>query len=237
MIAALRYVLSMFACTLWHSARIVLVAGRGERYVPGGRFDQMPREYARDLLRINRVVVRVEGLERLEGAGACVYVANHQSWLDILAVLDVLPGSLRFVAKKELGRVPLFGRALRASGHIEIDRRNLDSAVGAYQAAAEAIRGGLSAIVFAEGTRSRDGRLMAFKKGPFVLAIVAQVPIVPVAILGSHAALPKGSVRPRPVPITVRVGAPIPTAGLGYDDRDPLAARTRAALIGLGVRQ
>src|SRR5690606_31530179 len=119
---------------------------------------------ARALLRINRITVRGEGLDRLAEAGPCVYVANHQSWLDILAVLDVLPGSLRFVAKKELGRVPLFGRALRASGHIEIDRRNLDSAVGAYQAAAEAIRGGLSAIVFAEGTRSRDGRLMPFKK-------------------------------------------------------------------------
>lgn len=237
MIAALRYVLSMFGCTLWHSARIVLAAGRGERYVPGGLFDQIPRQYARDLLRINRITVRGEGLEHLAGPGACVYVANHQSWLDILAVLDVLPGSLRFVAKKELGRVPLFGRALRASGHIEIDRRNLDSAVGAYQAAAEAIHGGLSAMVFAEGTRSRDGRLMPFKKGPFVLAIVAQVPVIPVAILGSYEALPTGSIRPRPVPITVRVGPPIPTTGLGYDDRDPLAARTRGALLGLGVRE
>lgn len=236
MIAAPRYVLSMFGCTLWHSARVVLAAGRGAEHVAGGPFDQVPREYARDLLRINRITVQGEGLEHLTGVGACVYVANHQSWLDILAVLEVLPGSLRFVAKKELGRVPLFGRALRAAGHIEIDRRNLDSAVGAYQAAATAIRGGLSAIVFAEGTRSRDGRLMAFKKGPFVLAIVAQVPVVPVAILGSYEALPKGSVRPRPVPITVRVGLPIPTTGLSYDDRDSLAARTRLALLGLGVR-
>lgn len=92
-------------------------------------------------------------------------------------------------------------------------------------------------MVFAEGTRSRDGRLMPFKKGPFVLAIVAQVPVIPVAILGSYEALPKGSIRPRPVPITVRVGPPIPTTGLGYDDRDPLAARTRGALLGLGVRE
>lgn len=236
MIAALRYILSMFGYTLYHSARVVLAASRGERHVPGGSYDRIPQEYARDLLRVNAIPVRVEGLEHATGLGPCVFISNHQSWLDILAVLDVLPGSVRFVAKKELGRVPLFGRAMRAAGHIEIDRRNLASAVAAYESAAATIRGGLSAVVFAEGTRSRDGRLLPFKKGPFVLAIVAQVPVVPVVILGSHEALPRGSVRPRPVPITVRLGPPIPTAGLGYTDRDALASRLRETLVGLGAR-
>ncbi len=236
MIAALRYVVSMFACTLYHSARVVIAAARGERYEPGGVFDRVPREYGRSLLRINRIPVRAQGLEQLTGVGPCVFVCNHQSWVDILAVLDVLPGSIRFVAKKELGHVPLFGRALTAAGHIQVDRRNLDSAVAAYEDAARAVRGGLSAVVFAEGTRSRDGRLKAFKKGPFVLAIVAQVPVVPVYIAGSYEVLPKGSLRPRPVPITVHCGPPIPTVGLSYDDRDTLAGRAREAMIALGAR-
>jgi 1-acyl-sn-glycerol-3-phosphate acyltransferase len=236
MIAILRYLVSMFWYTLYHSVRVVLAAGRGERYHPGGLFDQIPRQYVRDLLRANRITTQVEGLEQVAGIGPCVYVANHQSWFDIAALEDVLPGSLRFLAKKELGKVPLFGRAMRAAGHIEIDRKNLTSAVSAYENAARAIRGGLSAVVFAEGTRSRDGRLKSFKKGPFVLAIVAQVPLVPVFADGGFAILPKGSIRPRPGTITVRIGTPMPTEGLGYEDRDALSARTRQAMIDLGAR-
>ncbi|MBP6667994.1 MAG: 1-acyl-sn-glycerol-3-phosphate acyltransferase [Gemmatimonadales bacterium] len=237
MIAAPRDILSMFCCTVYHAARIVLAAGRGEEYAPGGIFDEGPRQYARDLVRINRITLRGEGLERVEGMGPCVFVANHQSWLDILALLVLLPGSVRFVAKKELGRVPLFGPAMRAAGHIEVDRRDLRSAVSAYEAAGRVIRSGFSALVFPEGTRSRDGRLLPFKKGPFVLAIVAQVPVVPVVILGSHEALPRGSVRPRPVPITVRLGGLIPTAGLTYADRDTLAGRVRSSMLALGARE
>ncbi|HEY7680999.1 MAG TPA: lysophospholipid acyltransferase family protein [Gemmatimonadales bacterium] len=237
MIAVLRYVLSMFCCTLYHSARVVLAAGRGERYRPGGAFDRIPWEYAQQLLHLNRITAEARGLEQVTGLGPCVYVANHQSWFDILAAVAVLPGSLRFIAKKELGRVPLFGRALRTAGHIEIDRRNLGDAVSAYRNAAQSIRGGLSAVVFAEGTRSLDGRLAPFKKGPFVLAIVAQVPIVPVYIEGGRQVLPKGSIRPRPGPLVLHLGAPIPTTGLSYEDRDQLSARVRAAIVALGARE
>jgi 1-acyl-sn-glycerol-3-phosphate acyltransferase len=237
MIAVLRYLISMFCYTMYHSVRVVLAAGRGERYRPGGLFDRIPRDYVRDLLRVNRINVRAEGLERVDNIGPCVYVANHQSWFDIAALVDVLPGSLRFLAKKELGRVPLFGRALRAAGHVEIDRKNLTSAVSAYENAARAIQSGLSAVVFAEGTRSRDGRLQPFKKGPFVLAIVARVAVVPVFIEGSWAILPRGSIRPTPGVITVRVGTPIRTKGLTYEDRDTLSARARNAMIEMGARE
>jgi 1-acyl-sn-glycerol-3-phosphate acyltransferase len=236
MIAALRYVVSMFFCTLYHAARVVLAAGRGERYRPGGAYDQIPRDYARDLLRYNRVTARAVGLERVARLGPCVYASNHQSWFDIVALVDVLPGSLRFIAKKELGRVPLFGRAMRAAGHIEIDRKDLSSAVAAYQNAAREVQGGLSAVVFAEGTRTRTGRLQPFKKGPFVLAIVAQVPLVPIYVQGGFEVLPKGSLRPRPGTITAHVGVPIPTTGLTYEDRDDLSARARAAMIAMGAR-
>ena len=237
MTAVLRYVLSMFFCTLYHSARVVLAAGRGETYHPGGIYDQVPRDYARALLRINRVSVEAEGLEQLRGLGSCVYVVNHQSWFDVLAAVDVLPGSIRFLAKKELGRVPLFGRALRAAGHIEIDRHDRGSALAAYEQAARSIAMGLSAVVFAEGTRSRDGRLHPLKKGPFVLAIVAQVPVVPVFVEGGYALLPKGSIHPRPGRMFVHIGASIPTAGLSYADRDALSARARAAMVAFGARE
>lgn len=235
--AAIRYLLSMLWYTVYHAGRIVLAAGRGEPYRPGGIYDEGPRDYARDLTRVNHLTIRGEGLEHLEGLGPCVFAANHQSWLDIIALLVVLPGTVRFVAKKELGYVPLFGRAMRASGHIEIDRRHLTNAVAAYESAGRVIRSGFSAMVFAEGTRSRDGRLRPFKKGPFVLAIVAQVPVVPVAILGGYEALPRGSIRPRPVPLIVRLGTPIPTAGLSYDDRGRLSDEVRSALLGLGLRE
>ena len=235
MIAAIRYVLSMFFCTIWHASRVILAAARGERQQPGGIYDRIPTEYCRDLLRINRITTRAVGLSHLDGLGPVVFVADHKSWFDVPALVDVLPGSLRFVAKKELGRVPLFGQALRAAGHIEVDRHDPASAHLAYEKAARAIKGGLSAVVFGEGTRSRDGRLHQLKKGPFVLAIAAQVPVVPVHVEGSGRVLPKGSIRPHPGLITVHVGAPIPTAGLTYDDRDALALRTREALVGLGA--
>lgn len=236
MIAALRYVLTMFGCTIWHATRVVLAAGHGERYHPGGVYDRIPRDYARDLLRLNRVRVRGEGLAHLQGVGPAVFVSDHQSWFDIPAILDVVPGSLRFVAKKELGRVPLFGQAMRYAGHIELDRHDLAAAHVAYEEAARAVRDGLSAVVFGEGTRSRDGRLQPLKKGPFVLAIAAQAPVVPLHIEGSRDVLPKGSLFLRPGLITVHIGAPLPTAGLTYDDRDALMARTRDALIALGAR-
>ena len=237
MMEVLRYVLSMLFLTIYNSARVLLAAGREEEYRPGGVYDQVPRDYARALLRINRVSVRSEGLERLHGAGPRVYVVNHQSWFDVLAAVDVLPGSIRFLAKRALGRVPLFGPALRAAGHIEIDRHNHGAALAAYEIAARGLERGLSAVVFAEGTRSRDARLHPLKKGPFVLAILAQVPVVPVFVEGGNTILPKGSLHPRPGSMVVHVGYPIPTVGLTYEDRDNLSARARAALVALGARE
>jgi 1-acyl-sn-glycerol-3-phosphate acyltransferase len=90
-------------------------------------------------------------------------------------------------------------------------------------------------VVFPEGTRSRDGRLLPFKKGPFVLAIAAQVPLIPVFVDGSFAILPKGAVHPRPGLVTVRIGRPIPTEGMTYEDRNELSRRCREAMVGLGA--
>jgi 1-acyl-sn-glycerol-3-phosphate acyltransferase len=230
---SLRYLVALVCCTGYQALRIIVASLRGVRHVPGGVYDDAPRRWGRGLLRALGVEPLVEGLERLEPGRPYVYVANHLSYADVWVLLAVLPGSVRFVAKKELLRIPIFGRALVAGGQIVIDRRNLKSAFGAYEEAAAAIRGGMSAIVFVEGTRSRDGMLLPFKKGPFVLAIAAGVPVVPVYLDGTRQVLPRGRLLARPHPVRARFGAPIPTTGLGYDDRDALMARARAAILEL----
>ena len=137
--------------------------------------------------------------------------------------------------RSELSRVPFLGPAANAIGHIELDRGNRSSAFAAYDRAAAKVKGGISAIVFAEGTRSREGKLQPFKKGPFVLAIAAQVPVVPVCCIGAYELLPPGSISPRPGRVTVRIGRPIATVGLGYESRDELADRARQAMLDLGA--
>lgn len=235
MIRALRFLGSVTVLTCWHGARILIHALRRVRYRPGGIYDRINRAWASGMMRWNRVQATVEGLDRLAADQPYVYVANHVSFIDIWVLLERLPGSVRFVYKKELGGIPVFGPAMRASGHIAIDRTNRASAFAAYDVAARDVRGGTSAMIFAEGTRSRDGRLLPFKKGPFVLAIAAQAPVVPIAILGAFESLPKGRIAPRDVPVTVRIGVPMPTAGMDYGDRDALAAECRRVMVEMGA--
>ncbi|HEY2824944.1 MAG TPA: lysophospholipid acyltransferase family protein, partial [Gemmatimonadales bacterium] len=147
----------------------------------------------------------------------------------------VLPTQVRFVAKRELKRIPVLGRAMQAAGHIFINRQNRQQAFGAYDEAAKVIQSGTSAIVFPEGTRSRTGDIQPFKKGPFVLAIAAQVPIIPVYCGGTFTLKAKGRWTITPHPVVAMFGDPIPTTGLTYEDRDALSDRTRAAIERLRV--
>ncbi len=233
MIQALRYLTAFPVLTLWHGGTVIVAALRGVRQVSGGVYDRAHKRWGAGLLRAARIRLEVEHAERLRPDRPCVYVANHVSFIDIWALLAALPGTVRFVAKQELFRVPVFGQAIRAAEHIAIDRANRAAAFAAYDEAARAVRGGRSAIVFAEGTRSRDGRLLPFKKGPFVLAIAAQVPVVPVLVHGAFELMPRGALYPRRGTVVLRIGDAIDTAGLGYDDRDRLGGRARAALEGL----
>ncbi len=195
---------------------------------------EYPRLWTQKILRAARVKVEVEGREHLETATPCVLVANHQSWFDVLALTGWLPSNYRFVAKKELESVPFFGPGWQALGHISIDRRDRQSAIESLERAARLVREESRVIVmFPEGTRSPDGEVKAFKKGAFVLAIRAGVPVVPVAIVGTREILPKGSWRARPGVVRVRVGAPIPVVGLGHKDRDALSATAHAAVAAL----
>jgi 1-acyl-sn-glycerol-3-phosphate acyltransferase len=232
-IRTLRYLLALVADTVMGTARLVAAMLRGEPSAPGGAYDQVPREWARRLLAAAGIEVHVTGLEHVAGLGPCVYVANHLSFVDVWALLVTLPGSLRFMGKRELFRIPIFGTALRVSGQIPVDRQDHRAAVASFDAAGGLLAAGHSAMVFPEGTRSRDGSLQPFKKGAFVLAIATQRPIVPVVVSGTFGILPKGGIVPRAGRVEVRIGAPIVTTGLTYDDRDALVARASAAMAGL----
>ncbi|MBE0593387.1 MAG: 1-acyl-sn-glycerol-3-phosphate acyltransferase, partial [Gemmatimonadales bacterium] len=200
-------------------------------YRPGGVYDQAGRGWARGLIRAAGVKVKTVGLERAPTDRPVVYVSNHQSLFDILALAATVPGTMRFVAKKEFLKIPILGRAMKSAGQIFIDRQNLARAFGAYEEAAQAVREGLNAVVFAEGTRSRTGALQPFKKGPFVFAIASQVPVIPVYCAGTFKVLPKGSIWVHPGPVTLYFGDMIPTEGLTYEDRGALLERTRDVIM------
>jgi len=230
MLRSLTYLITLAAATIWYGSKAIVAALVGVKNRPGGLYDGAGRSWARWLLRTSGVEVRTEGFDRIPQGQPVVFVSNHQSFFDIIALAGTLPGTYRFVAKKELAKVPVFGQALRAAGHIYIDRQNRQAAFGAYESAAAVIRSGTSAIVFAEGTRSRTGNLLPFKKGPFVLAIAAQVPVVPVYCAHTFGILPKGNIRIRPRPVTLYFGDPIPTSGMDYEDRERLLQRARRVI-------
>lgn len=140
-----------------------------------------------------------------------VYIANHQSLLDIPALILAMPVDVRIVAKRELVFIPLFGWALWLAGFVFVDRRDRPRAIQSLDRAVDRLRAGQSITIFAEGTRSPDGRLQVFKKGGFILAQQAGVPIVPVAIRGGHGILPKNSLRLRPGRMEVVFAPPVPT--------------------------
>lgn len=198
------------------------------------RCRRYPRLWARLLIRWSGTKVEVEGLDRVDWDRPMVMVANHQSWFDVFAILAYIPANLRFVAKEELGRIPIFGRAWKECGHVSVDRSNRSEAIASLERAASRIRDeSLAVIFFPEGTRSTDGRLQTFKKGAFVLALQTGVPLVPLGIAGSRAVMPKGSFRIRPGHIKIRVGEPIPTSGLEHQDRGRLLDSARNSVLEL----
>lgn len=157
-------------------------------------------------------------------------MSNHLSSVDIWALLAVVPVRVRMIAKKQLGRIPLFGWAMRAGRFIFIDRTNAVAARRSIEEAKRRIRGGQSVLIFPEGTRSRDGILLPFKKGGFHLAIEAGVPVIPVALVGTRACMPRKSLLLRAGHVRVVVGAEIPTAGLKESDRHVLLEKVRSEI-------
>jgi 1-acyl-sn-glycerol-3-phosphate acyltransferase len=204
-------------------ATVVIVAGLlGLPNRPNGLFDRAPRLWARLALRLAGVRLVLHGTERLSAFKPRVFVSNHVSWYDIFTLMAILP-RYRFVAKAELFRIPLFGPAARRAGTIPIQRENRKAAFQSYEEAAKEIRGGASVVVCPEGTRGESYALRPFKKGPFVLAIAAGAPIVPLIVFGTREVQPKGSFVIRSGTVHVHFLDEIPTTGLHYDDRDRLA--------------
>jgi 1-acyl-sn-glycerol-3-phosphate acyltransferase len=187
-------------------------------------------------LLIYAVRVRATRLAPLDPSAAYVFMSNHRSQFDILALITALADfQLRWVAKVELTRVPVFGWALRHTGHVIIDRSNHAQAIASLRAARAQMEEGVSVIIFPEGTRGTlGGPLLPFKKGGFMLALETGFPVVPIAVRGSAELLPRGSWQPASGEIEVVVGAPIPVAGV---ERDELVERVRAFITAqLGAR-
>ena len=189
------------------------------------------RFWARVSLLLAGVRLTVEGHEHLP-AYPVVFMPNHQSNFDILALYAGLPVQFRWLAKEELFRIPLFGIAMRRSGYIPVNRSNHKKAIQSMAEAARRISEGTSVIVFPEGTRSVDGTLLPFKKGGFLLAIDAAAPIVPVAIRGSHDVMPKYSHWIRGGRIRVTIFPAVPTAGTTPAGRDALMEAVRRPIAG-----
>jgi 1-acyl-sn-glycerol-3-phosphate acyltransferase len=200
-------------------------------YDPGGRRQHWcARTWCRLIARTALARVRVYGAEHIRPGTSYVFLSTHQSYMDIPAMLGYLPAQLRIAAKKILFRIPFMGWHLWRAGHIPIDRSSTQNAVTSMQRAASYLQNGICAFIFPEGTRSRDGLLHPFKKGGFKLALQAQVPIIPITIIGTRAVLPPDSIIFRPGTVDMYVDEPIPTAGLTDDDIEMLMLRVRKAM-------
>jgi 1-acyl-sn-glycerol-3-phosphate acyltransferase len=191
----------------------------------GNSQHQLARAWARMLLAVSLIRVKVEGLEKLDPRGAYVFVANHGSFMDIPALLASLPQQFRFFAKKSLYGIPLLGTHLRRAGHLPVDRSNPRASLKSMMEAARIISArGVSVLNFPEGGRSAEG-LREFKEGPAYIAIKAGVPVVPVAIIGMRDLLPMGSIHLKSGKVVLRVGDPIATKGMASSDRMELTQR------------
>jgi 1-acyl-sn-glycerol-3-phosphate acyltransferase len=226
------YVVRFLLCTLYTlvlgsaALLLTLVEGNGEPVV------RLARIWVRWCLRTCGVSVEAEGLENVAPDGQpSIIMSNHQSVFDTAALIATLPISWRFVAKRELTRIPVFGWALVVGGHVIVDRGNREKAVASLRRAAERVRGGTNVIVFPEGTRSASGTLGEFKSGGFHLAIESGVPVVPATVSGSCRITPKRSLRIESGRILIRYGRPIPTEKLSIDDRAWLKEQVREAIL------
>ena len=180
--------------------------------------------WSRTLLAATGARVTFHGIENAYRDRPCIFISNHQSFVDIWVMFSFVPPETRFVAKQELFRVPFLGWALSASGCIPINRGNRAEAIRSLRLAAERIRAGRSVILFPEGSRSEDGRLAAFKKGGFHLALQAGVSVVPVAITGSFDVMPKNTLKVTPGPVEVFIEPPIDVTRFQPEDHRGLLA-------------
>jgi 1-acyl-sn-glycerol-3-phosphate acyltransferase len=189
------------------------------------------RAWGRSILWVSGICVTVRGFNREWVKRPNIFMSNHQSNYDIPVLLSALPAQFRWLAKAELFKIPIFGSSMRGAGAISIDRSNRKSAFASLNQAAKMIRSGTSVMIFPEGTRSDDGRLLSFKKGGFVLAVDAGVPIVPIVITGTHEIMPKGRLLIRFRKVRIDVGPIIQSSDYTRKNKDDLMACVRKAML------
>lgn len=229
MIRTVWFFLVVAAATAFYGVRAIVASLLG---VKGTLYSALTQSWARAILRGAGVPVVAHGLENVRPGEPQVIVSNHVSWFDIFAIASVLPLPFYFVAKKELERIPLFGAAWKAAGHISIDRSNRQKAIQSLRDAGEQVRRERgSVIIFPEGTRSRSGRLQPFKKGAFSLATEAGVPVVPTVVTGSYDIMRPDSWMIRAQTVHLRFAEPVLPAP--RESSDALTERVRAIIAGV----
>jgi len=177
------------------------------------------------------IKVRAKGQENVDASVPRIYVTNHQSYFDIFALLANIHVDFKFIVKQELMRIPLFGFAMRKAGYIGIERDDMRKAIKSMNKAAEKIKGGVSILIFSEGTRSTDGRLQSFKRGGFHLACKSGCDIVPVTITNSYRIVPKGRLKINKGSIDMQIGKPISVKGYTKKNVSQLIDRVRDAML------
>lgn len=222
-----------WAYTLFMSAKAMRAKAFG---ASDERVCEYTKEWAGGLRARIDVEVRPHGFEAIDWSRTYVLMANHQSYLDVLALYSALPRTFGFIAKKELYMIPFFSGVMRAVGCVPVDRGKRNEAMGMLREAAEKVRAGSTIAVFPEGTRSRGDRILPMKKGPFYLTQMAQVEIIPIGIRGSHRLMPRENTAIWSGVIEIHAGAPIPPPP--PDDaaaRKALMKRTREELARLAA--
>jgi len=196
----------------------------------GNSLHKIARLWGKSILFVSRVKMSVKGLSNIDPSAPYIYMPNHQSNFDIPVLLGHLTVQFRWLAKVELFKIPIFGRAMRKAGYISIDRNNRESAIKSLNAAANKIKSGVSVLIFPEGTRSRDGKIQPFKKGGFVMAIESGVPIVPVVITGTRSLMTKGKFRVNAGHVSMVIHKPIDTSAYTRETKEALMESVRRVI-------
>lgn len=222
-------VVALFATLIF--APSVMVASLFGSHSPW--IDRFVRSWARWIVAAAGIELSVEQGGQIDWSRRFILVANHHSYMDIPTLLCAIPQPVRFMAKKTLFQVPLFGWGLRAAGFIPIDRKDRSKASQSFGMAGDRIRKGNTIVVFPEGGRSHQWEMKEFKKGAFLLALKSKLPLLPASINGTYEVMPATRLRIRPGRVVVRIGAPIEPAEMSIRDMDGLMSRTRETIDGL----
>ena len=223
LIGVLRFVAVVLNSMFFATLELIVIAVRKNDRV----FHALARGWAHSTLWMCGVKVKVRGLELVDMNRNYVYVSNHASMFDIPAILAFIPDQIRILYKKELNWIPIFGWGLKYGSYIAIDRSHGSDAMKSLESAADKIRNGASALLYAEGTRTLDGKLQPFKRGAFNLAVKAGVPVVPLTVNGSYKLLPKSSFIVHPGHVELVLEGPLEIRGSGKEEEVRLMERVR----------